>query len=170
MDKEKEELLIQEEENEYSKELEKAKAKLNDTSKVRINLDFADVDESLENDDEAISKEDEGKKYSDVMLLKLKMASDRVKKYYSDVRNNLARFENLRFRSNKSGDVYLHKNKAIVRISVFSRALKVYFALNPRGIDKKFHTVNSKKVKKYESVPECCDYRVTVVINISKKS
>ena len=152
MEKDKEDLLIQEE-KEFAESIEHAKELLNDPNKTRINLDFTDLEDDEEIDDEGIEKSDDGKVYSDNMLLRLKMALDRVKKYYSDIRNYLSKYSNLTFRSNKSGDVYLHKNKVIIRVTVYSRALKVYFGLNPKSVDPKYHTVNMKKTKKYEAVP-----------------
>lgn len=150
---EKKETVLKNEENEFDKALKLAKELLNDPKKVRINMAFTDLDENDEIDDEGVDKEDDGKTISDKMTLRLKMALDRVKVYYQDLRNYLAKFSNLSFRSNKSGDVYLVKNKVLFRVTVFSRALKVYFALNPKAVDPKYHTVNMKKVKKYEAIP-----------------
>ena len=155
MAKEIKDEIIQEEENEFAEALALAEELLKDPNKVRINMDFTDLEEGEEADDEVIEKTDDGKVFSDKMYLRLKMALDRVKKYYSDLRNYLTRYTQLTFHSNKSGDVYLIKNKVILRVTVFSRALKVYLALNPKDVDPKYHTVNmiEKNKKKYSAIP-----------------
>lgn len=153
MAKEEKDDILLEEEQEYQKALALAEELLSDPSKIRQNFDFTDLDENDEIDDEVIEKTDDGKIFSDRMLLKLKMALDRVKRYYSDLRNYLTRYTALDFRSNKSGDVYLYKKKVILRVTVFSRALKVYLGLKPKEIDPKYHTVNMSDKKKYESIP-----------------
>ena len=152
MASEKEDILLKEEQ-EYAEALALANELLSDPSKVRYNFDFTDLEENDEIDDEVIEKVDDGKAFSDKMLLRLKMALDRVKRYYSDLRNYLTRYTILSFRSNKSGDVYLYKKKVILRITVYSRALKVYLGLNPKDIDPKYHTVNMTDKKKYDSIP-----------------
>ena len=143
----------QNEELEFSKALALAQELLSDPSKKRINMSFTDLEENDEVDDEVIEKTDDGKVYSDKMFLRLKMAMDRVKKYYSDLRNYLTRYPSLILHTNKSGDVYLQKNKVILRVTVFSRALKVYLGLNPKHVDAKYHTQNMGDKKKYGDIP-----------------
>ena len=140
------------EEYDFSEALALAQELLKDPTKVRIDMKFTDLEESEEVDDEFVEKGDDGKEISDKMFLRLKMALDRVKKYYSDFRNYLTRY-NLTFRSNKSGDVYLLKNKVILRVTVYSRALKVYLGLKPKEVDPKYHTVNMSDKKKYDTIP-----------------
>lgn len=156
MEEKKENLIIDEaqsEELEFSNALALAQELLNDPSKKRINMSFTDLEENDEVDDEVIEKTDDGKIFSDKMLLRLKMALDRVKKYYSDLRNYLTRYPSLILHTNKSGDVYLQKNKVILRVTVFSRALKVYLGLNPKHVDAKYHTQNMSDKKKYGDIP-----------------
>lgn len=142
------------EDNDFLNALSLAESLLNDPNKVRINLDFTDLEEDDEKDDDVIDeKEDNGKIFSDRMFLKLKMAMDRVKKYYSNLRNYMSKFDKVTFRSNNSGDVYLLKNKTILKVTVFSRALKVYLGLNPKDVDPKYNTKNVKDKKKYEHIP-----------------
>lgn len=148
---EKDKMELQDE-YDFSEALALAHELLNDPNKVRIDMNFTDLEESEEVDDEVLEKGDDGKEISDKMLLKLKMALDRVKRYYSDFRNYLTKY-NLTFRSNKSGDVYLYKNKVIIRVTVYSRALKVYLGLKPKDIDPKYHTVNMSDKKKYDTIP-----------------
>lgn len=147
------ELDILNEDKEFDEALELAKELLKDPNKKRINFDFTDLEEEEETDDEVIEKTDDGVVFNDRTLLKLKMALDRVKRYYSDFRNYLTRYPELVIHSNKSGDVYLLKKKVVLRVTVFSRALKVYLALNPKGIDPKYHTVNMSDKKKYGEIP-----------------
>lgn len=142
------------EDNDFLNALQMAESLLNDPNKVRINLDFTDLEEDDEKDDDIVDdKEDNGKTFSDRMLLKLKMSMDRVKKYYSNLRNYMSKYDKITFRSNNSGDVYLLKNKTILKVTVFSRALKVYLALNPKEVDPKYNTKNVKDKKKYENIP-----------------
>ena len=150
MDLKDEELLN--EEYDFSEALKLAQELLNDPNKQRIDMQFTDLEESEEVDEDALEKGDDGKEISDKMFLRLKMASDRVKRYYSDFRNYLTKYS-MTFRSNKSGDVYLLKNKIILRVTVFSRALKVYFGLKPKEVDPKYHTVNMSDKKKYDTIP-----------------
>lgn len=118
--------------------------------KLRLDFDFTESEEDETDDDGVV---DLKKTYSDKMFLRLKMAMDRVKKYYSDFRNELNKYDKIIFRSTNTGDTYSYKNKVILKVSVFSRALKIYFALNPKDFEDKYHIVNMKEIKKYENIP-----------------
>lgn len=122
--------------------------------KVKLDFDFADAEEDEDLNESFIEEEViEGKRYSNKVFLKLKMAMDRVKKYYSDFRNEINKYDKVSFKSTSSGDTLMYKRKVILKISIFSKALKVYMALNVNDFDAKYHLVDVSKIKKYENIP-----------------
>lgn len=122
---------------------------IEDLGKVKLDFDFTESEE--DETDESVASE--GVAFSNKMYLRLKMAMDKVKKYYSDFRNEMNKYEKITFRSTNSGDTYLYKNKVVLKVTVFSRALKIYIALDPNDFDAKYHLVSMKDVKKYENIP-----------------
>lgn len=113
-----------------------------------------DDDEEDDNEEENENDVDVTAKYNHKMLIKLKMASDRVDKYYSDFRNLILSYEKIKFRSNNACDVYLLNNKPIIKINVFQRSLKVHYALKPTDFPvNKYHHKDVSDTKKYEMVP-----------------
>ena len=122
--------------------------------KVKLDFDFADAEEDEDLNESFIEEEViEGKRYSNKVFLKLKMAMDRVKKYYNDFRNEINKYDKVSFKSTSSGDTLMYKRKVILKISIFSKALKVYMALNVNDFDAKYHLVDVSKIKKYENIP-----------------
>ena len=122
----------------------------NENVKVKLDFDFADSEEEI---DEVETNGNDFDLYSDKMLLRLKMSLDRIKKYYSDFRNEMNKYDKITFRSTNNGDTYLYKNKVVLKVTVFARALKIYFALDPKEFDQKYHLIDMKDTKKYENIP-----------------
>ena len=115
-----------------------------------------DEDEDDEEDDNEEDKEEDAalQGYNRKVLLKLKVASDRTQQYYSDLRNELRCYKALKFKSNNTGDTYSYKGKVVFKVTIFPKALKVYYALRPQDFDiKKYHHKNVKDIKRYETIP-----------------
>ena len=114
-----------------------------------------DDDEDEEDDNEEDKEEDAALQgYNRKVLLKLKIASDRTQQYYSDLRNELRCYKALKFKSNNTGDTYSYKGKVVFKVTIFPKALKVYYALRPQDFDvKKYHHKNVKDIKRYETIP-----------------
>ena len=74
---------------------------LNENVKVKLDFDFADSEEEI---DEVETNGNDFDLYSDKMLLRLKMSLDRIKKYYSDFRNEMNKYDKITFRSTNNGD------------------------------------------------------------------
>lgn len=146
-----EEEKVEEEKPEAKKE-EKAK-KENKKKQEKVVKESDDDDE--EDDNEEDKEEDEAVQgYNKKVLLKLKTASDRTQKYYSDLRNELRCYKALKFKSNNTGDTYAYKGKVVFKVTIFPKALKVYYALDPAKFDvKKYHHKDAKDIKKYETIP-----------------
>lgn len=118
---------------------------------VKLDFDFADSEDDEEELVDYVASEDQ--KYSNKVFLRLKMAMDRVKQYYSDFRNEMNKYDKISFRSTSTGDTYLYKRKVILKVSIFARALKIYMNLNSKDFDEKYHLVDMSDIKKYESTP-----------------
>ncbi len=111
-------------------------------------------DEDEEDDEEEDSDEGASEGFNKKVLLKLMVACPRVQKYYNDLRNELNQYKSLKFKSNNTGDTYSFKNKVIFKVTVFPKALKVYYALDPKKyVVTKYHHKNVKDIKKYETIP-----------------
>ena len=92
--------------------------------------------------------------YSKNVLRKLKTSSPRVQGFYSDLRNELGQYPDFKFKSTNSGDTYSFKGKVVLKVTVFPRALKIYFALDPKKYEvKKYHHKDMSELKRYESIP-----------------
>ena len=134
------------------KETKKAKVKKEEKKPAKKDDDSEDDEE----DDNEEDKEEDAalQGYNKKVLLKLKVASDRTQKYYSDLRNELRCYKALRFKSNNTGDTYAYKGKVVFKVTIFPKALKVYYALDPAKFDvKKYHHKDAKDIKKYETIP-----------------
>ena len=132
----------------WKKEKEQVETVL-ELGKVKLDFDFTESED--EDADDSVASDN--LLYSNKMYLRLKMSMDKVKKYYSDFRNEMNKYEKITFRSTNSGDTYLYKNKVVLKVTVFSRALKIYMALNPKDFDSKYHLIDMSDVKKYENIP-----------------
>ncbi|MFA6661920.1 MAG: hypothetical protein WCS56_02670 [Bacilli bacterium] len=92
--------------------------------------------------------------YSKPILAKLKASDDNVKALYSQIRNELSKLYELKFKSLVGADVYYLGDDRIVIIRVYDRSLKVYFDLKPKNYDaKKYHFQDVSDIKKYETAP-----------------
>ena len=143
-EKQDEELTPEQSEALEKKELEKAKKDTKKKAEKKPAKKEDDSEDDEEDDNEEDKEEDEALQgYNKKVLLKLKVASDRTQKYYSDLRNELRCYKALRFKSNNTGDTYAYKGKVVFKVTIFPKALKVYYALDPKKFD----------VKKYETIP-----------------
>ena len=154
-EKQDEELTPEQSEALEKKELEKAKKDTKKKAEKKPAKKEDDSEDDEEDDNEEDKEEDEALQgYNKKVLLKLKIASDRTQKYYSDLRNELRCYKALRFKSNNTGDTYAYKGKVVFKVTIFPKALKVYYALDPKKFDvKKYHHKDAKDIKKYETIP-----------------
>ena len=154
-EKQDEELTPEQSEALEKKELEKAKKDVKKKAEKKPAKKEDDSEDDEEDDNEEDKEEDEALQgYNKKVLLKLKVASDRTQKYYSDLRNELRCYKALRFKSNNTGDTYAYKGKVVFKVTIFPKALKVYYALDPKKFDvKKYHHKDAKDIKKYENIP-----------------
>ena len=147
------------EEKAEDKKQEKKKAEPKNkkaSSKKEAPLKKKDEDEEDEEDDNEEDKEEDAalQGYNKKVLLKLKIASDRTQRFYSDLRNELRSYKALKFKSNNTGDTYSYKGRVVFKVTIFPKALKVYYALKPQDFDvKKYHHKDVKDIKRYESIP-----------------
>lgn len=150
---ESEELEAKEKEKSNNKKKAPTKKPTHIASKAKPKGD--DDDEDEEDDNEEDKEEDAALQgYNRKVLLKLKIASDRTQQYYSDLRNELRCYKALKFKSNNTGDTYSYKGKVVFKVTIFPKALKVYYALRPADFDvKKYHHKNVKDIKRYETIP-----------------
>lgn len=135
------------------KEIEKAKKAKKEEKKPAKKDDDSEEDEE---DDNEVDKEEDAaiQGYNKKVLLKLKIASDRTQQFYSDLRNELRCYKALKFKSNNTGDTYAYKGKVVFKVTIFPKALKVYYALKPADFEvKKYHHKDVKDIKKYETIP-----------------
>ena len=154
-EKQDEELTPEQSEALEKKELEKAKKDTKKKAEKKPAKKEDDSEDDEEDDNEEDKEEDEALQgYNKKVLLKLKIASDRTQKYYNDLRNELRCYKALRFKSNNTGDTYAYKGKVVFKVTIFPKALKVYYALDPKKFDvKKYHHKDAKDIKKYETIP-----------------
>ena len=154
-EKQDEELTPEQSEALEKKELEKAKKDTKKKPEKKPAKKEDDSEDDEEDDNEEDKEEDEALQgYNKKVLLKLKIASDRTQKYYSDLRNELRCYKALKFKSNNTGDTYAYKGKVVFKVTIFPKALKVYYALDPKKFDvKKYHHKDAKDIKKYETIP-----------------
>ena len=154
-EKQDEELTPEQSEALEKKELEKAKKDTKKKAEKKPAKKEDDSEDEEEDDNEEDKEEDEALQgYNKKVLLKLKIASDRTQKYYNDLRNELRCYKALRFKSNNTGDTYAYKGKVVFKVTIFPKALKVYYALDPKKFDvKKYHHKDAKDIKKYETIP-----------------
>ena len=148
-----EELTPEESEALEKKEIEKAKKAKKEEKKPAKKDDDSEEDEE---DDNEVDKEEDAalQGYNKKVLLKLKIASDRTQQFYSDLRNELRCYKALKFKSNNTGDTYAYKGKVVFKVTIFPKALKVYYALKPADFEvKKYHHKDVKDIKKYENIP-----------------
>ncbi len=148
-----EELTPEESETLEKKEIEKAKKAKKEEKKPAKKDDDSEDDEE---DDNEVDKEEDAalQGYNKKVLLKLKIASDRTQQFYSDLRNELRCYKALKFKSNNTGDTYAYKGKVVFKVTIFPKALKVYYALKPADFEvKKYHHKDVKDIKKYENIP-----------------
>ena len=159
-----EELTPEESEEAEAKEKAKSKKKATPAKKEEKKASHVaskakalkDDDDDDEEDDNEVDKEEDValQGYNRKVLLKLKIASDRTQGYYSDLRNELRCYKALKFKSNNTGDTYSYKGKVVFKVTIFPKALKVYYALRPQDFDvKKYHHKNVKDIKRYETIP-----------------
>ena len=152
---EQEEKIGKEIEEQAEKEGRKPSKKASSKKTKKEEKKSSDDEEDEEEDDEVDTEEEakvEG--YNKKVLLKLKTSCDRTQKYYSDLRNELRCYKALKFKSNNTGDTYSFKNKVVFKVTIFPKALKIYFALKPEDYQvSKYHHKDAKDVKKYESIP-----------------
>ena len=154
-EKQDEELTPEQSEALEKKELEKAKKDTKKKVEKKPAKKEDDSEDDEEDDNEEDKEDDEALQgYNKKVLLKLKVASDRTQKYYSDLRNELRCYKALKFKSNNTGDTYAYKGKVVFKVTIFPKALKVYYALDPKKFDvKKYHHKDAKDIKKYETIP-----------------
>ena len=148
-----EELTPEESEALEKKEIEKAKKAKKEEKKPAKKDDDSEDDEE---DDNEVDKEEDAalQGYNKKVLLKLKIASDRTQQFYSDLRNELRCYKALKFKSNNTGDTYAYRGKVVFKVTIFPKALKVYYALKPADFEvKKYHHKDVKDIKKYENIP-----------------
>ena len=159
-----EELTPEESEKAEAKEKAKAKKKASSAKKEEKKPSHVASKAKAKNDDDDEDEEDDNEEdkeedvalqgYNRKVLLKLKIASDRTQGYYSDLRNELRCYKALKFKSNNTGDTYSYKGKVVFKVTIFPKALKVYYALKPQDFDvKKYHHKNVKDIKRYETIP-----------------
>ncbi len=116
--------------------------------------DDEDSDEEEDDNEEDVEEEATEVGFNKNVLLKLKGASTRVQTMYSDLRNALQDYKQLKFKSNNTGDTYALKGKVIIKVTIFPKALKVYFALDPNAYPvSRFHHKDMSEIKRYESIP-----------------
>ncbi len=149
-----EELTVEESEALEKKEIAKTK-KPKKEEKKNSNKKDEDTEDDEEDDNEVDKEEDAALQgYNKKVLLKLKIASDRTQQFYNDLRNELRCYKALKFKSNNTGDTYAYKGKVVFKVTIFPKALKVYYALNPADFEvKKYHHKDVKDIKKYENIP-----------------
>ena len=154
-EEEKTEEVLEEVAPEKSEALEKKEAKKAKKEEKKPAKRDDDSEDDEEDDNEVDKEEDAALQgYNKKVLLKLKIASDRTQQFYSDLRNELRCYKALKFKSNNTGDTYAYKGKVVFKVTIFPKALKVYYALDPAKFDvKKYHHKDAKDIKKYETIP-----------------
>ena len=154
-EEEKTEEVLEEVAPEKSEALEKKEAKKAKKEEKKPAKRDDDSEDDEEDDNEVDKEEDAALQgYNKKVLLKLKIASDRTQQFYSDLRNELRCYKALKFKSNNTGDTYAYKGKVVFKVTIFPKALKVYYALKPADFEvKKYHHKDVKDIKKYETIP-----------------
>lgn len=153
--KEELEMIVENKEVEENKKEEKTVIENKEEVKKTVKkVDTDDNEDEEENENEEdVEEESKNDGFNRKFLLKLMTACPRVQKYYNDFRNELSQYKALKFKSNNTGDTYSFKNRVILKITVFPKALKVYYALDPKKYSvTKFHHRNVKDIKKYENI------------------
>lgn len=129
--------------------------------------DDDDVDDDAEPDDdieEAAQDADIGVvvgasaaieyKYRRSFMSKLIQSSDNTKDYYSDIKNKLLSYKNMRARASWSYESFNSGRSKIAKINIKGKTLVLYLALDPAEYaNTKYHIKDMSSKTKYASVP-----------------
>jgi len=134
-----------------------------------IDDDDDDIDDDAEDDDDideapnaadiaigagAIGAGGIAYKYRRSFMSKLVQASDNTKGYYTDLKNKLLSYKNMRARTSWSYESFNSGRAKIAKINVRGKTLVLYLALDPAEYaNTKYHIKDMSEKAKYASVP-----------------
>jgi len=120
----------------------------------------ADIETNLYVADEFVDDdEDDGfnlneSKYLRSFRSRLIQSDDKVKGYYSILKNELLSYKKMRSSEAWNGESFLMGRKTYAKMLVVGKTLSVFLALNPAEFDPRtFHHRDKSDTKKYESTP-----------------
>lgn len=85
---------------------------------------------------------------------RLRMGDDDLKRRYSEIKNHLLSYQDVKSRFTKRFDTFRFKNNVLAKIKVLGRNLKLYLAIDhPTELPSKYHVKDASNVKVYEDTP-----------------
>ena len=110
-----------------------------------------DLDDEEPEDEELSIK---ASKYKRSFTSKLIQSEDDVKKYYSELRNELLSYNKMRCSSAWQGDTYIAGRKTLAKILMGGKTLCLYLSLNPAEFNPNtYHHKDKSASKKYAQTP-----------------
>lgn len=84
---------------------------------------------------------------------RLAMSAERTKGHYRAFKEYALSYEKARSRISWTGENFYAGKKPLARLNVAGNTLKIYFALEPEGVEKRFFAKDMSGVKKYALTP-----------------
>ena len=94
-----------------------------------------------------------GIRYQKTFHAKIRLTSDQNKQFFAEIANRLLSFNKVKVRQSNRFASFNYGRNTIARMTVTGKTLQLYMALQPDGIDAKYHLRNVSDKKTYEDTP-----------------
>lgn len=92
-------------------------------------------------------------RYNKSHLAKLTFLSDKMKMYYSQIKNVILSYDKVKNSISWEGERFYVGRNTLIRFVARGKSINIYFALTPQTLDSKYGVVDVSEVKKYADLP-----------------
>lgn len=144
-----------------------------ETNLVALMNQNKDDDDDDEDDDEDEEEEDisaiKSVRPRFTYITKLRLASDDIKKFYSELKNELLSY-GFRNRISKTKENFNHSRDTKARIVINGKTLKLYLALDPKELDEKYyHHKDMSEKRGVAEIPTLMPVRSKLAVKKAKE-